>query len=86
METVTEQEKKQQEAKRMMLQLLDEKGLRRRLNDGYLGWRGGRPVGDITRWLVALPDTMHWDANYNTDSEVWRDWVEFCRLLTLAYT
>ena len=84
--TVTEQENKQQEARRMMLQLLDEKGLRRRFNDGYRahqGW-GGRPVVDITRWLVALPDVMYWDANYNTDSERWRDWVEFYRLLPLA--
>lgn len=57
--------------------------LRRELNDSYTAWRGGEPDGDIIDWLKNLPwSTYSYAADYDTDSKMWRAWVDFCIWVT----
>ena len=72
METVTQQQQ--------LPQHVDDE-LRRELNDSYTWWRGeDNPDGDIIDWLKGLPWSMHCSAecDYDTYSEMWRAWLEFC--------
>ncbi len=56
--------------------------LRRELNESYTWWRGERNPddGDIIDWLKGLPWSMHQfaECDYDTYSEMWRAWLEFC--------